>query len=78
MPQDTDCKEIKSNQQSIAYRNRLNGWAIMRDDGNLQRAIVSRFRSRSDADGYAQHLRQLMPEIEFEVVFDCQREESHT
>jgi hypothetical protein len=75
MPQDTDYKDTKSNNQSLTYRNRLNGWAITRDDGNLARAIVARFRSRSDADGYVQHLRQLMPGIAFEVVFDYQKEE---
>jgi len=32
--------------------------------------IVARFRSRSDADGHFQFLRQTIPHVKFEVVFD--------
>ena len=38
----------------------------------MQRTIVGRFRSRSDADGNLQCLRQLIPHASFLVVFDCQ------
>jgi len=71
MPQDTEYKNIKSENQAIAYRNRLNGWAIVRDDGNSHRVVVARFRTRSDGDGYLQHLRQLIPNTTFDLVFDC-------
>lgn len=54
------------------YRARLNSWAIARLLPNRQRTIVGRFRSRSDADGHLQCLRQLMPHASFVVVFDCQ------
>ncbi len=40
----------------------------------MQHTIVGRFRSRSDADGHLQCLRQLMPDAAFLVVFDCQAE----
>lgn len=57
-----------------AYHARLNSWAIARLLPNMQRTIVARFRSRSDADGHLQCLRQLIPDASFVVVFDCQPE----
>lgn len=57
-----------------AYQARLNSWAIARLLPNMQRTIVARFRSRSDADGHLQCLRQLIPDASFVVVFDCQPE----
>ncbi|MBH8575474.1 hypothetical protein I8752_21165 [Nostocaceae cyanobacterium CENA369] len=76
MPQNTDYKASKSENQTIAYKERLNSWAIARILPDAQREIVARFRSRSDADGYMQHLRQMTPSASFMVVFDCQREEA--
>ena len=55
-----------------AYRARLNPWVIVRLLPNMQRTIVGRFRSRSDADGHLQCLRQLIPHASFVVVFDLQ------
>ena len=55
-----------------AYQARLNPWAIARLLPNMQRIIVGRFRSRSDADGHLQCLRQLMPDASFVVIFDHQ------
>ncbi|AFZ57400.1 hypothetical protein H6G54_26015 [Anabaena cylindrica FACHB-243] len=75
MPQNTDYKDTKSENQAITYRNRLNGWAIARMVADQQRVIVARFRSRSDADGYIRHLRELTPTASFEIVFDSQRDE---
>lgn len=54
----------------MTYRERLAHWAVVRLLPNFQRVIVARFRSRSDADGYAMRLRQLMPTAEFVVLFD--------
>ncbi|AFZ25006.1 hypothetical protein Cylst_2812 [Cylindrospermum stagnale PCC 7417] len=80
MPQNTEYKEPKSenqlDSQAIAYKARLNGWAIARVVPNAERVIVARFRSRSDADGYMRHLRQETPNAAFEVIFDHQREEA--
>lgn len=75
MPQNTDNKAIESETQPVAYKARLNSWAIARLLPNTQQEIVARFRSRSDADGYMQHLRQTTPSASFLVVFDCQRQE---
>ncbi|MFM5982395.1 MAG: hypothetical protein ACKO9I_18040 [Sphaerospermopsis kisseleviana] len=74
MPQNTDDKDTKSKNPAISYRNRLNSWAIARVIANQERIIIARFRSRSDADGYIQHLRQLIPDGSFEIFFDSQRE----
>ncbi|WP_392531575.1 hypothetical protein [Nostoc sp. C117] len=76
MPENTEYKASKLDNQGTAYKERLNSWAIARLVPNTQREIVARFRSRSDADGYMQHLRQEMPNASFMVVFDCQREEA--
>jgi hypothetical protein len=74
MPQNTEIAATNSETQPIAYKQRLNSWAIARLLPDTQREIVARFRSRSDADGYMQHLSQVIPNASFMVVFDCQRE----
>jgi len=56
----------------IASQAPLYPWAIARLLPNMQRTIVGRFRSRSDADGHLQCLRQLIPHGSFVVVFDYQ------
>ncbi len=76
MPQNTDHKAANSATQAIAYKARLNSWAIARLLPDAQREIVAHFRTRSDADGYMQHLMQTTPDASFMVVFDCQREEA--
>lgn len=63
---------MTQNTTSITYRDRLHCWAIARLLPNMQRIIVCRFRSRSDADGHLQRLRHLMPDATFVVVFDLQ------
>lgn len=54
----------------MPYRDRLNGWAVVRLLPNFQRVVVARFRTESDADGHCQSLRRLLPEAKFIVVFD--------
>ncbi|BAZ50033.1 hypothetical protein NIES4103_26470 [Nostoc sp. NIES-4103] len=76
MPQNTDYKASNSENQAIAYKERLHSWAVARLLPDAQREIIARFRSRSDADGYMQHLRQRTPNASFMVVFDCQRDEA--
>lgn len=76
MPQNTNYKDSSSETQTIVYKERLNSWAIARLLADMQRVIVARFRSRSDADGHLQRLRQLIPDAYFVLVFDCQRDEA--
>ena len=54
----------------MPYRDRLNRWLVVRSLPNMQRIIVARCRNCSDADGYLQILRQLMPDGSFIVMFD--------
>jgi hypothetical protein len=54
----------------MTYRESLKPWIVVRLLPSLQWAIVGRYRSRSDADGHLQLLRQRVPKIEFKVVFD--------
>jgi hypothetical protein len=54
----------------MPYKQRLNSWIIVRLLPNLQRRVVGRFRSWSDADGQISILRQLLPEARLIVVFD--------
>lgn len=60
----------------MSYKERLNPWTIVRILPNTERVNVSRFRSRSDADGHLKFLRQQIPNAAFEVIFDCQRHAS--
>ncbi len=68
----TDKLIMPHNTNRSAYRKRLEHWAIARLLPDMQRTIVGRFRSRSDADGHLQRLRQLIPHASFVVVFDCE------
>jgi hypothetical protein len=54
----------------MTYKDSLKPWAVTRLLSNLQWVIIGRYRSRSDADGHLQLLRQRIPNVEFKVVFD--------
>jgi hypothetical protein len=74
MPHNSNHDDFKAATNRVSYKDRLNNWAIARLLPNMQHTIVGRFRSRSDAEGHLQCLRQLMPDVSFVVVFDCQAE----
>ncbi|MCX7592386.1 MAG: hypothetical protein N2235_01250 [Fischerella sp.] len=76
MTQNTQYNEPTAKTQTLNYKKRLNSWVVARLLPNTQREIVARFRSRSDADGHLQLLRQRSPEANFVVAFDCQRDEA--
>ncbi|MEH2250838.1 hypothetical protein [Nostoc sp.] len=42
----------------------------MRLLANMQRVVVARFRTQSDADGYLRVIKRLIPDGKFLVVFD--------
>jgi hypothetical protein len=52
------------------YRDRLNGWAVVRLLPNFQRIVVARFRNAANADGYCRSVARLIPDGKFIVVFD--------
>jgi hypothetical protein len=76
MPQNSEYKATISETHTKGYKQRLNSWAIARLLPDANREIVARFRSRSDADGYMQHLMQVVPNASFMIVFDCQPQEA--
>jgi hypothetical protein len=54
----------------MPYKDSLKPWAVARQGDNLQWTIIARYKSRSDADGHLQLLRQRVPNLEFKVVFE--------
>lgn len=56
----------------MTYKDRLCCWAIARLLPTQQWIIVARFRNRSDADGHFKFLRQTIPHVKFELVFDLE------
>lgn len=54
----------------MTYHERLHPWCIIGHFPNLQRHIVARFRRRSDAEAHLRTLRQLDPNINYEIIFD--------
>lgn len=58
----------------LTYKDRLCCWTIARLLPSGQWIIVARCRSRSDAEGHFQFLRQTIPHVKFEVVFDLKGE----
>jgi hypothetical protein len=70
------CKDIvdlhinTSLDEIMSYGDRLRRWAVIRLLENMQRITVARCTSESDADGYAQLFRRLIPDATFIVVFD--------
>ena len=59
----------------MPYKDRLNGWLVVRLLPKMQRVIVGRFRRHSDAEGHLKALRRLMPEAQLLIVFDCDVDE---
>ncbi len=74
MAQDNSYSHSEEN-LAVTYKKRLNSWAIARLLPDTKQEIVARFRSRSDADGRLQLMRQMSPEASLMLVFDCHTEE---
>lgn len=52
------------------YRVRLLPWIVIRRLPKMQRVVVGRFRTESDADGFATFLRRQIPDGNFAVIYD--------
>ncbi|MBW4658442.1 MAG: hypothetical protein KME15_07195 [Drouetiella hepatica Uher 2000/2452] len=82
-PLPTLALDALASKTSTSYRDRLNHWAVVRlspatqinavQKNAVQKNIVARFRSRSDAEGHLRFLRSSMPEGNFLVSFDNQK-----
>ena len=52
------------------YQQQLNPWCIIRHLPKMQRVVVGRFRSWSDAEGHVRVLESLVPDASYSVIFD--------
>ncbi len=59
----------------MTYLERLTPWCIIRPFPNMRTLIVGRFRRRVDAEGHLRILKQIMPSVPFEIVFDVPLDE---
>jgi hypothetical protein len=59
----------------MTYLERLTPWCIIRPFPNMRTLIVGRFRRRVDAEGHLRILKQIMPSVPFEIVFDVPPDE---
>ncbi len=61
----------------MTYRDKLNPWCIIRPVSDVQMRIVGRFRRRVDAEGHLKILKQLIPNVPFEIMFDITPEDTN-
>ncbi|HEY9742908.1 MAG TPA: hypothetical protein V6C90_20675 [Coleofasciculaceae cyanobacterium] len=54
----------------MTYLQRLHPWCIIRPFPDMRTIIVGRFRRRIDAEGHLRILKQMMPSVPFDIVFD--------
>ena len=59
----------------MTYKDKLNPWCIIRPVSDVQMRIVGRFRRRVDAEGHLKILKQLIPNVPFEIMFDISPED---
>ena len=59
----------------MSYKNQLYPWCIIRPMSDVQMRIVGRFRRRVDAEGHLKILKQLIPNVPFEIMFDITPED---
>ncbi len=60
----------------MTYLERLNPWCIIRPFPNMRSLIVGRFRRRVDAEGHLRVLKQMMPTVPFQIMFDATPEQT--
>jgi len=62
----------------MTYLERLHPWCIIRLFPNMRSLIVGRFRRRVDAEGHLRVLKQLMPTVPLEIMFDLPPEPTNS
>ena len=67
--------KMRSHRILMSYKDKLNPWCIIRPVSNVQMRIVGRFRRRVDAEGHLRILKQLIPNVPFEIMFDIASED---
>ncbi|WP_232224126.1 hypothetical protein [Mastigocladopsis repens] len=58
--------------QTKTYRTALAPWAVVRWFSPTQRIVISRFRSRSDADGHLAVLQRHIPDADLRVIVEME------
>ncbi|MBW4624095.1 MAG: hypothetical protein KME49_00905 [Brasilonema octagenarum HA4186-MV1] len=53
----------------MAYQERLKPWAVINSVSPSERVVISRHRSRVDAEEYLRLLREQKPTSKHEIVF---------
>lgn len=56
------------------YWTRLHPWCIIRLLPKMQRIVVQRFRTRTEAEEYLKIVRKLMPTTVHQIVFEPETE----
>ncbi|NJN86698.1 MAG: hypothetical protein HC881_10770 [Leptolyngbyaceae cyanobacterium SL_7_1] len=54
----------------MSYQDQLNPWVIYQLLPDLNRAAVSRFRRRNEAEAYLRVISQLRPKAQFTLSFE--------
>ncbi len=54
----------------MTYKEQLYPWCIIRPLPNMRSPIVGRFRRRGDAEGHLRVLKQMIPDVTYEIMFD--------
>lgn len=57
-----------------SYQQKLNPWIVICTQPDQERNIVARFRRRSEAEGRLRVLKQKMPQAEFAIAFECNKD----
>lgn len=60
------------------YQAQLNPWVIYRLSSDLQPEVVTRFRTRNDAESYLKVMEQMQPHLSYTVVFEAPKQELST
>jgi hypothetical protein len=55
---------------TLTYKKQLHPWGIVRLLPDFQKTMVGRFRRRNDAEAHLLILKQMIPKITYEIVFD--------
>ncbi|MBD1846347.1 hypothetical protein H6F89_23580 [Cyanobacteria bacterium FACHB-63] len=63
-------RDAVPNSAAQNYRTRLHPWCVIRLLPKMQRVVLERFRSRTQAEEYLKLMRRLMPEAVHQIVFD--------
>lgn len=56
--------------RTMSYQDLLSPWVIYRLLPSLQRRAIARFRRRNEAEAYLGVIQRMLPQIQFEIVFE--------